>query len=119
MQPPAVSIPIALATAGVVVGVHSYMQPSAADQRTVQPNSDQADMLASSERNALYVSIGCVAAISLIAKDPVPFWVGGLMAVALAWSSRVARTVDPATNSLPGVGVGRLQGQRYNVEAAG
>jgi hypothetical protein len=116
---PEVSIPVALATGAVVVGVYSFMQPTAADQRTVQPGSDQAAMLASSEQNALLVSIGVVGAISLIARDPVPFWVGGLVAVALSWSGRFARTVDPATNALPGSGASRLSGMRYNVEAAG
>jgi hypothetical protein len=116
---PEVSIPVALATGGVVVGVYSLMQPSMADQRTVQPTSDQAAMLASTEQNALLVSIGVVGAISLIAKDPAPFWVGGLVAVALSWSGRFSRTVDPATNALPGALGNKLQGQRFNVEAAG
>lgn len=115
---PEVSIPVALATGGVVVAVYSFMQPNAADQRTVQPASDQAAMLASSEQSALLVSIGVVAGISLIAKDPAPFWIGGLVAVALSWSGRFARTVDPATNALPGAGR-NLQGLRYSVEAAG
>lgn len=116
---PEVSIPVALATGGVVVGVYSFMQPTAADQRTVQPNSDQAGMLASSEQTALLVAIGVCGGISLIARDPAPFWVGGLVAVALSWAGRFARTVDPATNALPGAGVNRMQGQRYNVQAAG
>lgn len=120
MLKPEVSIPVALATGGVVVAVYSYMQPSAADQRTVQPTSDQASMLASSEHSALVVSIGVVGAISLIARDPVPFWVGGLVAVAMSWASRYARNVDPATNALPGMNPpANLQGRRFNVQAAG
>jgi hypothetical protein len=116
---PEVSIPVALATGAVVVATYSFMQPTAADQRTVQPNSDQAAMLASSEQTALLVSIGVCAGISLIARDPAPFWVGGLVAVALSWSGRFARTVDPATNALPGAGKNVRQGQRFTVEAAG
>lgn len=120
MIKPEVSIPVALATGGVVVAVYSYMQPSAADQRTVQPGSDQAGMLASSESSAFLVSIGVVGAISLIARDPTPFWVGGLLACAMSWTSRYARTVDPATNALPGMNPpANLQGRRYNVQAAG
>lgn len=116
---PEVSIPVALATGAVVVAVYSFMQPSAADQRTVHPNSDQEKMLASTEQNALLVSIGVCGGISLIARDPAPFWVGGLVAVALSWSGRFARNVDPATNALPGAGPNRrLQGARYTVEAA-
>lgn len=114
-----VSIPVALATGAVVVGVFQFMQPSAADQRTVQPGSGAEAMLASSETGAFFTSVAIVAGISLIAKDPVPFWVGGLVAVALSWSGRYARNVDPSTNALPGLGGMQLAGRRFEVQAAG
>lgn len=115
-----VSIPVALATGAVVVGVFQAMSPSAADQRTVPPGSTGDAMLASSEKTAFYVSIGIVGGVSLIAKDPVPFWIGGLVACAMAWASRYARNVDPMTNSLSGLpSASALQGARYNVQAAG
>ena len=100
---PEVSIPVALATGAVVVGVYQTMVPSAADARTVTPGTRGHEFLAGSESAAFYVSVGVVGAISLIARDPVPFWVGGLMAVALSWSHRYARQVDPGTGRLAGL----------------
>lgn len=118
---PEVSIPVALATGAVVVGVFQAMSPSQADARTVPPGSRGADFLAGAEKTAFYVSVGLVAAISLIAKDPVPFWVGGGMSVVMAWTHRYAREIDPATGRLGGLtgGTGQLQGARYEVQAAG
>lgn len=118
---PEVSIPVALATGAVVVGVFQAMTPSNADQRTVSPGSMGADMLAGSERTAFFVSVGVCGAVSLIAKDPVPFWVGGMIAVALAWTHRYATNVDPSTGRLSGLtaGTGNLQGKRYAVQVAG
>lgn len=111
---PEVSIPVALATAAVVVGVNSVMNPSAADVKTVQPGSTGSAMLAGSERTALLVSVGICGAISLIAKDTTPFIVGGLIAVALSWSHRYANAVDPSTGS-----VGGLQPVRTMVTSQG
>jgi hypothetical protein len=121
MLKPEVSIPVALATGAVVIGVYSAMSPTSADQRTVTPGSRGAEFLAGSEKTAFAVSIGVVAAISLIAKDPVPFWVGGGMAVALSWVHRYSREVDPGTGKLAGLkaGTGALQGTRYEVQVAG
>ena len=118
---PDVSIPVALATGAVVVGVFQAMTPTNADQRTVNPGSRGADMLAGSERTAFFTSVGIVGAISLIARDPVPFWVGGAVAVALAWTHRYAREVDPASGRLAGLtaGTGNLQATRYAVQVAG
>lgn len=102
MLKPEVSIPVALATGAVVVGTYQAMTPTNADQRTVTPGSRGADFLAGSEKTAFFVSVGICAAVSLIAKDPVPFWVGGALSVALAWSHRYARELDPATGRLSG-----------------
>lgn len=121
MLKPEVSIPVALATGAVVVGVYQAMSPSAADARTVPPGSRGADFLAGSEKTAFYVSVGVVGAVSLIAKDPVPFWIGGLVAVALSWSHRYARQIDPQTGRIAGLagGTGNLQAQRTLVQVAG
>jgi hypothetical protein len=115
---PEVSIPVALATGAVVVGVYQAMSPSNADTRTVEPGSTGAEMLAGSERTALFVAVGVCGGISLIAKDPIPFVVGGLLAVALSWSHRYATNVNPGTNRL-GTAAGALTGARYTVQAAG
>lgn len=121
MLKPEVSIPVALATGAVVVGVYQAMTPTSADQKTVQPGSRGADFLAGSEKTAFYVSVGVVGAIALIAKDPVPFWVGGAIACVLSWTHRYSTNVDPSTGRLAGLagGTGQLQGARYAVQVAG
>jgi hypothetical protein len=121
MLKPEVSIPVALATGAVVVGVFQAMTPTNADQRTVTPGSRGADFLASSEKSAFYTSVAVCAAVSLVAKDPVPFWVGGGLSVALAWMHRYAREVDPGTGKLGGLtaGTGKLQATRYEVQVSG
>lgn len=118
---PEVSIPVALATGAVVVGVFQAMSPSNADVRTVAPGSRGDDFLAGAERSAFFVSVGVVGGISLIARDPIPFVIGGLMACAMAWTHRYARVVDPATGklSLPGGAAGGRLGTVYEVQAAG
>lgn len=118
---PEVSIPVALATGAVVVGIFQAMTPSNADVRTVPPGSRGADFLAGAERTAFFVSVGTVGAVSLIAKDPVPFWVGGAIACALAWTHRYANQVDPASGRLAGLsaGSGGLQAQRFQATAVG
>jgi hypothetical protein len=113
-----VSVPVALATGAVVVGTYQMLSPSMADVRTVPPGTPGDAHLASSERTALLVAVGIAGGISLIAKDPVPFWVGGGIAVALSWIHRYARTVDPMTSKLP-TGSQQLVGSRYVVQAAG
>lgn len=118
---PEISIPVALATGAVVVGVFQAMSPSMADVRTVQPGSRGDDMLAGSEKNALIMSVAVCGGISLIARDPIPFVVGGLLAVGLAWSHRYARQVDPSTGRLSGLagGTGALQGARLAATGVG
>lgn len=120
MLKPEVSIPVALATGAVVIGTFQAMTPTNADQRTVSPGSRGGDILAGSERTAFLVSVGIVGAISLIARDPVPFWVGGAVAVALAWTHRYAREVDPVTGRLSGIGTsGARIATQYQVAVAG
>jgi len=116
---PEVSIPVGLATAAVVYGTYQWVAgPNLADVRTVGPDSTGESMLASQERTALFVAAGVSGAISLIAKDPVPFWLGAGLAVVLSWVHRYSRNVDPTTNKLPARG-NRLAGARYTAEAIG
>jgi hypothetical protein len=115
-----VSVPVALATGAVVIGTYSVLSPPMADVRTVPTGTPGEAHLAGSERTALLVSAGIAGAISLIAKDPVPFWIGAGLAVALSWIHRYSRAVDPMTSKLPRNGNGvQMSGMRYQVEAAG
>jgi len=95
LAPPA-SLGVGLATAGLVLAIHSQATPSMADIRVGQPNDDHIDR---SERAASWMSVGLVAAISLVAKDPTIFIIGGSAVVALAWWTRYGNSVNPLTNS--------------------
>lgn len=112
MLKPEVSVPVALATAAVVYGTYQIALPTLADARSVEADNAH---LAGAERAALFVSVGVAGGISLIAKDPTPFILGGLFAVALTWAHRYANQVDPATGRLSLIG----QAKRFVVETAG
>lgn len=92
MLKPEVSIGVGLATAAVVYGVYTTAVPPIADVRSI-PNGN-GDIVAS-ERTAAWMSAAVVGAISLIAKDPTVFILGGSMVVALSWWYKHAETVNP------------------------
>jgi hypothetical protein len=93
---PSASVGIGLATAGLVLAIHSKAVPSMADVRVGQPNDDHIDR---SERAATWASVGVVSAISLLTKDPTIFIIGGSTAVALAWWTRHGNMVNPLTGT--------------------
>lgn len=94
---PEVSIPVALATAAVVYGIYQSALPSFADARMASPDDSN---LRSAENNALLLGVAACAGISLIAKDATPFIYGGFTAVALSWSHRFHRAVNPVTGKI-------------------
>lgn len=110
-----VSIPVALATGTLVYGIYQVALPSIADVRSLEPGTPD---IAGAEKTALWMSAAAAAAVSLIARDPVPFWVGGMLAVALSWSHRHANWLNPATQTLDVPMVGFL-GRRVQVQAEG
>jgi hypothetical protein len=91
---PEASLGVGLATAGLVVAIHSQATPSMADIRVAAPNDEHID---ASERAASWLSVAVVAGISLVAKDPTIFIIGGATVVALAWWERHGNTVNPLT----------------------
>lgn len=107
-----VSIPVALAACAVVYGTYQLALPSLADARSLDADNGH---MASAERQALVLSTAVVGGISLLAKDAVPFIVGGLFAVGLSWLHRWNNQVDPTT----GVPMQSGQARRLTVEAAG
>lgn len=109
-----VSIPVAIGVGALTYGIYQWATPNLAETRTVPPGTNGDAVLGSSERVALIASTGLALGVSLVAKDPVPFIIGAGLAVALSWSHRYARAVDPMTNTLP-----RATGERYMVEAVG
>jgi hypothetical protein len=97
MLKPEVSVPVALATGGVVFGIYNLALPTLADSRAVEANNDD---LRAAENTALWASVVVCGGVALLANDPTPFVVGGLMAVALSWMHRHARAVDPSTGGI-------------------
>lgn len=111
---PEVSIPVAAATMALVYGTYSMALPNLADARTVPAGNGH---LAAAERSALLTSVAVAAGVSLVAKDPVPFILGGLFAVGLSWLHRGANAVDPVSGKI--AVPGDFGARRYRVEAEG
>lgn len=86
------SLVAGLATAAVVYTVYQTALPSIADIRTAQPGNQD---IAAAERSAGLISGAFVGGISLIAKDPTIFILGGSMVIVLAWWHRHADMVKP------------------------
>ena len=91
---PEVSLGMALATGTIVYAVHQNMTPSVADIRSLDKNNPD---IQSAERAATWTSAAIVAGVSLLAKDPTIFIVGGAVTIALAWTTRHADQVDSVT----------------------
>lgn len=89
---PEVSIGVGLATAGLVFAIYSNATPNLADIRTAEPDDGDVE---STRKLAAWSSVGAVSAVSLIAKDPTVFVLGGSMVVLLDWWHRHANAVDP------------------------
>lgn len=94
LLPPQASLGVGLAVAAVVYTIYNKALPPIADMRVA--DSQNRD-LAASEKGATYAAIGTVAGISLIARDPDIFIIGGLTTIGLAWWHRHANMVNPAT----------------------
>lgn len=90
------SLAVGLATAALVWGVYNGALPSVAATRATPANDGH---LSSTERAATWTAGAVVAGVSLIAKDPTVFIMGGSMVVALAWWHRHANATDPTMGS--------------------
>lgn len=97
MLKPDASLGVGLATAGVVFGIYSQATPSIADIRVGDQNDEQ---IASSDKTALWTSIVIVSGVSLIARDPTIFILGGSMALVMTWWTKHANALNPLTGSL-------------------
>ena len=96
---PEISVPAALALGVAVYGIFQVNLPSITEVRAADLGNKDVD---AAERAATWESAGLVASISLIAKDPTIFFVGGLFTVALAWKYRHANLVHPLTGKATG-----------------
>lgn len=100
---PEASLGVGLATAALVWGIYQHATPTLVDHRVGRPDDTDA---AAAERTASWTAAAVVAGVSLIAKDPTVFVLGGTMVVALAWWHRHANIVNPDTGKavLPSAG---------------
>lgn len=89
-----VSLGVGLATAALVWGVYNSALPSIAEARVSAPSDND---LNAAERTATWTSAAVVAGVSLLAKDPTVFVLGGAMVVVLAWWHRHSNMVNPMT----------------------
>lgn len=89
---PESSVIAGVATAGLVYSIFQALGPGVADKRVSDPMDPELD---ATERTATWTAAGAVAAISLLAKDPTIFAIGGASVVALAWMHRHANAYDP------------------------
>jgi hypothetical protein len=96
---PEISIPAALALGVAVYGIFQVNLPSVTEVRAADLQNKDVE---SAERAATWESAGLVATISLIAKDPTIFLVGGLITIGLAWKYRHANMVNPMSGKATG-----------------
>lgn len=91
-----ISVPAALALGVAVYGIYQVNLPSVTEVRAA--DLDNKDV-AGAERAATWEAAGLVSVLSLIAKDPTLFLVGGAITIALSWKYRHANAVHPMTGS--------------------
>jgi hypothetical protein len=94
---PDVSISVGLAVGALVYGVYSNATPTLADIRAGAPNDDQIN---SASKGAFITSMAVVGGVSLLARDPTIFVIGGAIALAIEWSHRHANALDPMSGKL-------------------
>lgn len=88
---PEFSIMGGLAVGGVVCAIHANANPPAADVRALPAGTADID---TSERAATWMSVGVVAGISLLAKDPTIFIIGSAFAIGMALWTRHSNHVE-------------------------
>jgi hypothetical protein len=91
------SLGVGLATAGLVWGIYNVALPSIADVRVGEPGDRDA---AAAERAATWAAAAAVSGVSLLAKDPTVFVIGGSMVIVLAWWHRHSNGFDPSLGSV-------------------
>lgn len=94
-----VSIPLALATGTFVYSIYNRM-PTNTDIRATPVGEQNVDKVR--KQNAI-IAAGAVAGISLLAKDPTIFIVGGATLVAIDWAVRINNFTNPLTQKIEDV----------------
>lgn len=98
---PEVSITVAAATAAVVYGIFAVELPTMADVHAAPAHNP---FISRSVTSAGWTAAAAVAGISLLAKDPTVFVVGGALAAFMTWRAKHANMTNPATGqvTMPG-----------------
>ena len=91
MLKPNENLMLAAAVGAVVYGTYNIALPTIADTRGLPGSTPD---VTKAERIATWSSVAVVSGISLLAKSPEVFVVGGLMTVGLAWTYKHANQVD-------------------------
>lgn len=113
---PEVSLGVGLATAAIVGAVYVNATPSLVDARVAKPQDVD---LEASRKMAAWTSAGVVAGISLLAKDPTVFILGGAMVITLDWWYRHANEVNPSTGkATAGSAIAAAQSQAQTQQTA-
>lgn len=89
---PEISIGVGLAVAAIVGAVYVNATPSLVDARVAPAGNED---LEAGRKVAAWTSAGVVGGVSLLAKDPTVFILGGAMVITLDWWYRHAGNVDP------------------------
>jgi hypothetical protein len=113
---PEVSLTVAAATGALVFGIFQVELPSTADVHAAAPHNSH---VSGSITSAGWTAAAAVAGVSLLAKDPTVFVVGGSIAAFMVWRYKHANMVNPGTgqvtmppqNGVPAPAQGQMTGQ--------
>lgn len=100
----AASLGTGLAVSALVVAIHMNATPSLADVRVGDVGNADID---SAERAASWQAAGVVAVVSLLARDPTIFIIGGAVTVGMALWTRHANWTNPLTGRASTATLGR------------
>jgi hypothetical protein len=103
---PEVSIGLGLAVATLVYAIYNRGLPANADVRVGKPGDETIEAVR--KQNA-WLAAGAVGGVSLIAKDPTIFIIGGAMVVVLDWFTRANNWTNPLS--------GRVDVNPFTVES--
>ena len=91
------SVLAGVAVAALVYGTYSQAVPNAAVMHATQPHDTNIE---AGRKKAAWTSAAVVGGVSLIARDPTIFVLGGLVLIALDFHARHANATSPDTGEL-------------------
>lgn len=94
---PEVSLTVAAATGALVYTIFQFELPNAADIHAAPAHNP---FVGRSINSAGWTAAAAVAGISLLAKDPTVFVVGGSLAAFLTWRAKHANMTNPGTGQV-------------------